>query len=101
MVIGRAPEEYPIVPELKAGLLGAPHCADKCNCAQVHTASARPLLKWAGGKRQLLPALRRYYPADFDRYVEPFTGSGAVFFDLYSAGRLDGRRADSPTSTRI
>jgi len=60
---------------------------------QVHTASARPLLKWAGGKRQLLPALRRYYPADFDRYVEPFTGSGAVFFDLYAAGRLDGRTA--------
>lgn len=54
---------------------------------------ARPLLKWAGGKRQLLPALRRHYPADFDRYVEPFTGSGAVFFDLYAAGRITGRRA--------
>jgi len=54
--------------------------------------SARPLLKWAGGKRQLLPELRRFYPAEFDRYVEPFTGSGAVFFDLYASGRLDGRR---------
>jgi len=53
----------------------------------------RPLLKWAGGKRQLLPALRRHYPASFDRYIEPFVGSGAVFFDLYGAGRLDGRRA--------
>ena len=63
------------------------------NVTQVPSSSARPLLKWAGGKRQLLPALRRYYPADFDRYVEPFTGSGAVFFDLYAAGRLDGRRA--------
>lgn len=51
----------------------------------------RPLLKWAGGKRQLLPVLRRYYPVDFDRYVEPFVGSGAVFFDLHAAGRLDGR----------
>jgi DNA adenine methylase len=50
-------------------------------------------LKWVGGKRQLLPELRRYYPADFDRYIEPFTGSGAVFFDLYAAGRLEGRRA--------
>ena len=59
---------------------------------RVHSTSARPLLKWAGGKRQLLPALRRYYPADFDRYAEPFTGSGAVFFDLYAEGRLDGRR---------
>ena len=53
----------------------------------------RPLLKWAGGKRQLLPALRQYYPASFDRYIEPFVGSGAVFFDLYGAGRLEGRRA--------
>jgi DNA adenine methylase len=53
----------------------------------------RPLLKWAGGKRQLLPVLRAHYPASFDRYVEPFLGSGAVFFDLFSAGRLDGRHA--------
>jgi DNA adenine methylase len=51
----------------------------------------RPLLKWAGGKRQLLPALRRHYPASFDRYIEPFVGSGAVFFDLFAAGRLEGR----------
>lgn len=54
--------------------------------------SARPLLKWAGGKRQLLPALRRHYPPDFNRYLEPFVGSGAVFFDLHAAGRLHGRR---------
>ena len=50
-------------------------------------------MKWAGGKRQLLPALRRYYPADFRRYIEPFTGSGAVFFDLYASGRLEGLSA--------
>ncbi len=55
--------------------------------------SIRPLLKWAGGKRQLLPALRPYFPESFDRYIEPFVGSGAVFFDLYAAGRLDGRHA--------
>ena len=53
----------------------------------------RPLLKWAGGKRQLLPQLRRFYPAEFGRYVEPFVGSGAVFFDLYNAGRLRGKDA--------
>jgi DNA adenine methylase len=51
----------------------------------------RPLLKWAGGKRQLLPRLRRFYPRKFDRYIEPFFGSGAVFFDLHGAGRLRGR----------
>ena len=44
----------------------------------------RPFLKWAGGKRQLLPALGRFYPARFGTYHEPFLGSGAVFFDLAS-----------------
>ncbi|POB12047.1 DNA adenine methylase [Sulfobacillus sp. hq2] len=42
----------------------------------------RPFLKWAGGKRQLLPELRRYYPKNFHRYYEPFVGAGAVLFDL-------------------
>jgi DNA adenine methylase len=52
---------------------------------------ARPILKWAGGKRQLLPALRRFYPPRFDRYVEPFLGSGAVFLDCHNRGLLQGR----------
>ena len=51
----------------------------------------RPLLKWAGGKRQLLPALEPYYPQRFERYLEPFVGSGAVFFHLASTGVLNGR----------
>ena len=55
------------------------------------THQLRPLLKWAGGKRQLLPELRRFYPARFNRYIEPFLGSGAVFFDLHGAGRLRGQ----------
>jgi DNA adenine methylase len=55
--------------------------------------SVRPLLKWAGGKRQLLPKLRPYFPEQFERYIEPFFGSGAVFFDLLNSGRLRGRRA--------
>jgi DNA adenine methylase len=53
---------------------------------------ARPLLKWAGGKRQLLATLSAHYPSTFDRYVEPFLGSGAVFFDLLARGALDQRR---------
>src|SRR5260221_4889089 len=51
------------------------------------------LLKWAGGKRQLLPRIRGFYPDRFGTYVEPFFGSGAVFFDLHASGRLRGRRA--------
>jgi DNA adenine methylase len=43
---------------------------------------ARPFLKWAGGKTQLLAQLTRFYPpkGSVKRYVEPFLGSGAVFF---------------------
>ena len=52
----------------------------------------RPFLKWAGGKRQLLPALRQFYPDRFVAYHEPFLGSGAVFFDLAGAGRLGNGR---------
>lgn len=55
--------------------------------------SVRPFLKWAGGKRQLLPTLRPFYPTSFNQYWEPFLGSGAVFFDLYAAGRLAGHPA--------
>ena len=54
---------------------------------------ARPFLKWAGGKRQLLPQIRQFYPESFESYIEPFVGSGAVFFDLYNQGLLDGRRS--------
>ena len=52
-------------------------------------AVVRPILKWAGGKRQLLPALRPYYPSTFGRYIEPFLGSGAVFLDCHNRGLLD------------
>ena len=54
--------------------------------------AVRPLLKWAGGKRQLLPVLAEHYPPTFSRYIEPFMGSAAVFFDLLKSGRL-ARRA--------
>jgi DNA adenine methylase len=43
---------------------------------------AEPILKWAGGKRQLLGELYARFPAAFDRYHEPFLGGGAVCFDL-------------------
>jgi DNA adenine methylase len=70
--------------------------ADKRRVINAHPLGGRPvrpLLKWAGGKRQLLPVLRRYYPTGFKRYIEPFFGSGAVYFDLFASGRLAGRQA--------
>ena len=44
--------------------------------------TARPFLKWAGGKTDLLPALRERYPASCRTYFDPFVGSGAVAFDV-------------------
>ncbi|HEU4536006.1 MAG TPA: Dam family site-specific DNA-(adenine-N6)-methyltransferase [Polyangiaceae bacterium] len=45
-------------------------------------APARPFLKWAGGKRRLLPDLVRHLPGSFGTYYEPFLGGGALFFHL-------------------
>ena len=39
-----------------------------------------PILKWPGGKRQLLPEILARFPEGFDTYREPFIGGGAVFF---------------------
>lgn len=41
---------------------------------------ARPFVKWVGGKRQLVDAIRAQMPAAFGRYFEPFVGGGALFF---------------------
>src|SRR5207249_1027107 len=43
----------------------------------------RPVVKWAGGKQQLLPQLLAKVPRKFNRYVEPFFGGGALFFALH------------------
>lgn len=47
-----------------------------------HNVLAQPFLKWAGGKRQLLPAIKEYIPQQFGQYYEPFIGAGAVLFSL-------------------
>ncbi len=42
----------------------------------------RPFVKWAGGKRQIINRMDRFFPEEFDTYIEPFLGGGAIFFYL-------------------
>ena len=41
-----------------------------------------PVLKWVGGKRQLLPEIKSMLPKGIKSYCEPFVGGGAVLFEL-------------------
>lgn len=42
----------------------------------------QPVLKWVGGKRQLLSEITKYIPKNFTKYYEPFLGGGALLFHL-------------------
>ena len=44
--------------------------------------TAKPFVKWVGGKSQLLNEIRRKYPQNIEKYCEPFVGGGAVLFDI-------------------
>lgn len=45
-------------------------------------ANLKPVIKWVGGKRQLLKQLYDLMPANYNNYFEPFLGGGALFFSL-------------------
>lgn len=47
-----------------------------------------PFVKWAGGKRQLLPQIKERMPQSYNNYFEPFVGGGAVVFELLPANAL-------------
>lgn len=50
--------------------------------------TAKPFIRWAGGKSQLLTDIQEKYPLELgksvDKYCEPFIGGGAVLFDILS-----------------
>lgn len=41
-----------------------------------------PIIKWAGGKEKELPYIKENLPSNIKRYIEPFIGGGAVYFNL-------------------
>lgn len=44
---------------------------------------AKPILKWAGGKTQMLSDIWKKIPQSYGKYIEPFIGGGALFFALH------------------
>lgn len=54
---------------------------------------AKPFIKWAGGKGQLLPTIRKFYPpnmgVEITKYCEPMVGAGAVLFDILNTYEMD------------
>ena len=72
------PSEYEAFATMSPAKMSTPY-------VPVNQEVARPFLKWAGGKGQLLGQIRRHLPAELkagkiSKYVEPFIGGGAVFF---------------------
>lgn len=43
---------------------------------------AKPFVKWAGGKRQIIDKLLKLVPVEYNTYYEPFIGGGALLFEL-------------------
>ena len=56
---------------------------------KLQSVGPKPFLKWAGGKRALLPDILSRIPAGpIETYIEPFLGGGAVFLELAKQGRI-------------
>lgn len=53
--------------------------SDNQGLVPVPEEKALPFVKWAGGKRSIIPIIQKYLPENIERYHEPFVG-GAVFF---------------------
>lgn len=52
--------------------------------SQIISVEPKPFVKWAGGKRQLIPIIEQHIPSEFGTYFEPFLGGGALLFHMLS-----------------
>lgn len=51
----------------------------------LHRDPLSPLVKWSGGKGDEIPEILKHLPAEYDTYIEPFIGGGALYFHLNPA----------------
>lgn len=54
----------------------------------------KPFIKWAGGKENEWPVIKENLPKSFVRYVEPFVGGGAVYFNIKSTKSVINDKSD-------
>ena len=54
----------------------------------MSNSNVAPFVKWAGGKRQLLPQIKERMPEKYNKYYEPFVGGGALTFELLPVNAL-------------
>ena len=66
---------------------------DKDENLSENLSIAKPFVKWAGGKGQILNEIRKRYPTNLggaiNKYAEPFIGGGAVLFDVLNNYSID------------
>ena len=48
-------------------------------CSSIHL---KPLIKWSGGKSDEIKTFEKYFPENYETYIEPFIGGGSVYFYL-------------------
>lgn len=72
---------------------GNMHPITKCVERLQKDCVAKPIVKWAGGKRQILEEIQKRYPVELGKtlkkYAEPFIGGGAVLLDLLSSYKFE------------
>ena len=52
----------------------------------------KPVIKYAGGKKQIMKSLLNEFPTEFENYHEPFLGGGSVVFELYNRKLLNDKK---------
>jgi len=79
-------------------------CIHPCALSEKDRVCAKPFVKWAGGKSQILNELLPRIDVQFQNYWEPFVGGGALFFALFESGIIpscSNRGSNIPTTITI